>query len=459
MRWEPRRAGRRDQPRDTPGDPGSERRVRSGRAPRDGQRGVPWPGEERPRSQPAQEWLKTSGGSQGQRPAVTGSPPSHSASRYPGAGQPSTAGVAGPPGSGRTADGYPAERYGRGEAGGPERRDGGAGAPGERFVRQRRSAEPSAERRFARPEAAPTGPRTPDVTGAGSAAAAGGAGRPDRAGTTAAGPRVASQPDFGQATREPGERGRGLSPRHGPGSLPRPHPRTAPPGEERRLPEPGRAPQPGRHARDDPGARQARRPDERALLWHDAADAAGSTHRAAAGIRAKESRMPPGNGPRTAAPPDTLGRVDRPVPHPAPGMSITSAADPDDETIPLPVILRGGSAARSAGHDGDAVAPGRPARRRADGPRDRDRGRSPRPLPAQMQAKLDQLKALYRTAEAIGEEALTRHFDQLSQRQRDLIRDYFEQAGLGRTSGGWGISDADSTPRVSPRSTPLPPPY
>jgi len=76
-----------------------------------------------------------------------------------------------------------------------------------------------------------------------------------------------------------------------------------------------------------------------------------------------------------------------------------------------------------------------------------------------MQAKLDQLKALYRTAEAIGEEALTRHFDQLSQRQRDLIRDYFEQAGLGRTSGGWGISDADSTPRVSPRSTPLPPPY
>jgi len=76
-----------------------------------------------------------------------------------------------------------------------------------------------------------------------------------------------------------------------------------------------------------------------------------------------------------------------------------------------------------------------------------------------MQAKLDQLKALYRTAEAIGEEALTRHFDQLSQRQRDLIRDYFEQAGLGRTSGGLGISDADSTPRVSPRSTPLPPPY
>jgi hypothetical protein len=76
-----------------------------------------------------------------------------------------------------------------------------------------------------------------------------------------------------------------------------------------------------------------------------------------------------------------------------------------------------------------------------------------------MQAKLDQLKALYRTAEAIGEGALAKHFDQLSQRQHDLVRDYFEQAGFGCTGGGWGISDADSTSRVSPRTTPLRPPH
>jgi hypothetical protein len=55
-----------------------------------------------------------------------------------------------------------------------------------------------------------------------------------------------------------------------------------------------------------------------------------------------------------------------------------------------------------------------------------------------MLAKMDQLKSLYRTAEAIGEEALARHFDQLSQRQRELIREYFEQAEFGRTGGGRG---------------------
>jgi len=45
-------------------------------------------------------------------------------------------------------------------------------------------------------------------------------------------------------------------------------------------------------------------------------------------------------------------------------------------------------------------------------------------------AKLDQLKDLYLTAEAIGEDALMRHFDEVSQRQRDLIRDYFKQPEL-----------------------------
>jgi hypothetical protein len=44
-------------------------------------------------------------------------------------------------------------------------------------------------------------------------------------------------------------------------------------------------------------------------------------------------------------------------------------------------------------------------------------------------AKLDQIKELYLTAEAIGEDALVRHFDQVSQRQRDLIREYFKQPG------------------------------
>ena len=57
-----------------------------------------------------------------------------------------------------------------------------------------------------------------------------------------------------------------------------------------------------------------------------------------------------------------------------------------------------------------------------------------RPPAAPAQEKMEQIKELYLTAEAIGEDALTKHFEQLSQRQRALIREFFEEAGLG--SGG-----------------------
>jgi hypothetical protein len=46
-------------------------------------------------------------------------------------------------------------------------------------------------------------------------------------------------------------------------------------------------------------------------------------------------------------------------------------------------------------------------------------------------AKLEQLKDLYLTAEAIGEEALDKHFDQVSERQRKLIREFFDRSGPG----------------------------
>jgi hypothetical protein len=42
-------------------------------------------------------------------------------------------------------------------------------------------------------------------------------------------------------------------------------------------------------------------------------------------------------------------------------------------------------------------------------------------------AKMDQIKDLYLTAEAIGEDALDQHFEQVSDRQRQLIREYFDQ--------------------------------
>jgi len=43
-------------------------------------------------------------------------------------------------------------------------------------------------------------------------------------------------------------------------------------------------------------------------------------------------------------------------------------------------------------------------------------------------AKMDQIKDLYLTAEAIGENALDEHFELVSDRQRQLIREYFSGA-------------------------------
>jgi hypothetical protein len=78
-------------------------------------------------------------------------------------------------------------------------------------------------------------------------------------------------------------------------------------------------------------------------------------------------------------------------------------------------------------------------------PGDADRRAKADPLPAETQAKLEQIKDLYLTAEAIGEDALVKHFDQLSQRQRSLIGEFFERAGLGpsRTSARLSGDSAD----------------
>ena len=43
--------------------------------------------------------------------------------------------------------------------------------------------------------------------------------------------------------------------------------------------------------------------------------------------------------------------------------------------------------------------------------------------------KLEQLKDLYVTAQAIGEQNVDKHFDQLMAQQRQLISDYFGQSG------------------------------
>lgn len=46
--------------------------------------------------------------------------------------------------------------------------------------------------------------------------------------------------------------------------------------------------------------------------------------------------------------------------------------------------------------------------------------------------KLEEIKDLYLTAEAIGEKNVDKHFDQLLARQRELISEYFKQSGAAR---------------------------
>lgn len=57
-------------------------------------------------------------------------------------------------------------------------------------------------------------------------------------------------------------------------------------------------------------------------------------------------------------------------------------------------------------------------------------------MPQPAEAKLEQIKDLYLTAEAIGDASLEKHFEQVSQRQRDLIRDFFDQSDPAGGVGG-----------------------
>jgi hypothetical protein len=50
--------------------------------------------------------------------------------------------------------------------------------------------------------------------------------------------------------------------------------------------------------------------------------------------------------------------------------------------------------------------------------------------------KLEQIKDLYLTAEAIGEANVDKHFDQLLAQQRELISEYFKQSSVAKVAGG-----------------------
>ena len=72
----------------------------------------------------------------------------------------------------------------------------------------------------------------------------------------------------------------------------------------------------------------------------------------------------------------------------------------------------------------------RPDTARTDqAPRDAGTGGAPEESAYDRARKLQQIKDLYLTAEAIGEANVDKHFDQLLAHQRELISDYFRQSG------------------------------
>ena len=124
-----------------------------------------------------------------------------------------------------------------------------------------------------------------------------------------------------------------------------------------------------------------------------------------------------------------------------PGEQSSGNREDDTLTRPLPVILPGATSLPRPGPVEAPRGPFEPARPSQPSVRPASVTGSVEPPPATFAAsppersmpeaaaaKLDQLKDLYLTAEAIGEDALDKHFDQVSQRQRELIREFFERS-------------------------------
>lgn len=103
----------------------------------------------------------------------------------------------------------------------------------------------------------------------------------------------------------------------------------------------------------------------------------------------------------------------------------------DDDTSPVPVIRGPGQPAPESFSVWEPAPKPSPERGRDSRSDDVYRPAHAESASANTQEKIEQIKDLYLTAEAIGEDALGKHFDQLRQRQHSLIREFFEKAGLG----------------------------
>jgi len=134
------------------------------------------------------------------------------------------------------------------------------------------------------------------------------------------------------------------------------------------------------------------------------------------------------------------GRDRSPLPADIAPVPVQEVDEDTEPTSPLPVILhRPASVPRPAEAETPRgpFEPARPARPTsitgsvvppAAMPPAPQEPADSRPIPEGAAAKLEQIKDLYLTAEAIGEDALGKHFEQVSQRQRELIEDFFQQS-------------------------------
>ena len=92
----------------------------------------------------------------------------------------------------------------------------------------------------------------------------------------------------------------------------------------------------------------------------------------------------------------------------------------------------------------DAAEPAVPDTAHADqAPGDFGAGDAPAESAYDRARKLEQIKDLYLTAEAIGEANVDKHFDQLLAQQRELIGDYFRQSGPAGPAAGAQPDDPD----------------
>ena len=113
-------------------------------------------------------------------------------------------------------------------------------------------------------------------------------------------------------------------------------------------------------------------------------------------------------------------------------------------------------AARHTSAAPDTAEPAVPDSAHADqAPADSAAGDVPAESAYDRARKLEQIKDLYLTAEAIGEANVDKHFDQLLAQQRELISDYFRQPGPAGSAAGAqpaGQAGSGDQPEPDPRA-------